>query len=129
MVKRHCVNNSTTTNFFLFEGNNTLHMLCYYGKVKHLNQDGSLGDSAYSVIVNFLNERQIMGQFEPYMVNLSTAAADKKSNSNRKVSPLKARNNDGFSPFLLAVNRGHVNVLDTLVEEIWSVSLKCGEIF
>lgn len=96
-------------------------MLCYYGKFEHRNQDGSLGDSAYSVITSFLNEKQIRGEFDPFMVDLLTTSGD-KSVANRKVSPFRARNKDGHSPFLLAISRGHVNVLDTLVEEVWSVN-------
>lgn len=159
-IAKHQIKFSPLFASILCPGNNTLHMLCYYGLFEE--DKGSIYDeSPYKAITRFLRKKEKSGDLDPFLVNLNfglddtddeTSSSSKKKSSldraksvkssavlentlsgkstglgprrksiQRMVPPSMARNRKGFTPFLLAVDRGHVKVLDTHKEVIWDV--------
>ncbi|KAJ3089386.1 hypothetical protein HK102_006521 [Quaeritorhiza haematococci] len=93
-------------------GNNVLHMLHFYGFFESKSPDGR---TCYQVLKEFLDNAERNGTLDRYLSN--------------GVHPLQAKNNDGLTPFLVAVQRGHVKVLDELKEPLWSFGMASAYIF
>ncbi|KAJ3081022.1 hypothetical protein HK102_002631, partial [Quaeritorhiza haematococci] len=98
-------------------GNNVLHVLSYHGlftSSANVNKDECVcaphEHSTYWLIRRFLEKKTRDGQWQTYM--------DEDGRD-----PMSARNNDGLTPLLVAVERGHVGVLDTLQEPMWKHGL------
>lgn len=78
-------------------GNNVFHAMAYWGHIGNYEKKTDGSKSCWTVIKEFCNNHYAI-----------------------KSHPAKKPNHKGLTPFLLAIERGHIAALDDLMEPLWT---------
>ncbi|KAJ3090288.1 hypothetical protein HK102_004211 [Quaeritorhiza haematococci] len=104
------------------EGNNVMHVLHFHGYFEHTGDAEKCAcrgkSSPFRVIRSFLQARQRFSK--------EGEAMNKKHNGQHIMT---LRNREGLTPFMLAIKKGHVKVLDTIREDFWKFGKTSSYIF